>query len=985
MSDDYLSTIQTTGAVAVNGSTTGDIETSGDRDWFAVTLEAGKTYWIDLEGSETEAGTLSDPYLHGVYDANGVFLAGTENDDDDGGAGLNSRVVFTALEAGTYYVAAGAYREHVGTYTLSVTEVPNDLADGTETTGTVAVNGSTTGWIETSGDRDWFAVTLEAGKAYWIDLKGSETGDGNLYDPYLHGVYDENGVLLDGTTNNDGGAGLNSRVFFTAQEAGTYYVAADAVGEFIGTYTLSVANVPDSPVDDFAAGTGTSGTVEVDNSTTGVIDSPGDRDWFAVTLEAGKTYRIDLEGSATTGAGTLSDPYLRGVYDENGVLLDGTTNDNAGTGYNSRVFFTAQADGTYYVAAGAHSFREGTYTLSVTEVHDLADGTGTTGTVAVGGSTMGEIETAGDRDWFAVTLEADKTYRIDLEGSETGDGTLSDPYLWGIHDTDGVLLDGTTNDDNDAGYYNYNSQVLFTAQVAGTYYVAAGAYREHVGTYTLSVTEVPNDLAAGTGTTGTVAVDGSTMGEIETWGDRDWFAVTLEAGSTYRILLEGSETRGGTLSDPYLHGVYDENGILLDGTTNDDGGTGYYNSRVFFTAPATGTYYVAAGAYRFGEGTYTLSVTDVTDSSVDDFTAGTGTSGSVTVDSSTTGVIDYPGDRDWFAVTLEAGKAYSIDLEGSETSAGTLSDPYLRGVHDENGVLLAGTTNDDAGASLNSRVLFTTQEAGTYYVAAGAYREHAGTYTLSVTNVPDGLPDDFTAGTGTSGSVAVDSSTTGVIDYPGDRDWFAVTLEADKTYRIDLEGSRTGDGTLSDPYLRGVHDANGVLLAGTTNDDAGTGYNSRVLFTAQEAGTYYVAAGAYGSREGTYTLSVANVTDSSVDDLAAGTGTTGTVAVNSSTMGEIETADDRDWFAVTLEADKTYRIDLEGSETAGAGTLRDPYLRGIHDTDGVLLDGTTNDDGGAGYNSRVFFTAQEAGTYYVAAGAYLFNEGTYTLSVEEVM
>ena len=150
------------------------------------------------------------------------------------------------------------------------------------------------------------------------------------------------------------------------------------------------------------------------------------------------------------------------------------------------MFFTAQADGTYYVAAGAHSFREGTYTLSVTEVHDLADGTGTTGTVAVGGSTMGEIETAGDRDWFAVTLEADKTYRIDLEGSETSAGTLSDPYLHGVHDENGVLLDDTTNDDGGAGY---NSRVLFTAQEAGTYYVAAGAYREHEGTYTLSVEE----------------------------------------------------------------------------------------------------------------------------------------------------------------------------------------------------------------------------------------------------------------------------------------------------------------------------------------------------------------------------------------------------------------------------------------------------------------------------------------------------------------
>ena len=42
MPDDYSSTTQTTGAVAVGGSATGEIETRSDRDWFAVTLEAGR-------------------------------------------------------------------------------------------------------------------------------------------------------------------------------------------------------------------------------------------------------------------------------------------------------------------------------------------------------------------------------------------------------------------------------------------------------------------------------------------------------------------------------------------------------------------------------------------------------------------------------------------------------------------------------------------------------------------------------------------------------------------------------------------------------------------------------------------------------------------------------------------------------------------------------------------------------------------------------
>ena len=279
----------------------------------------------------------------------------------------------------------------------------------------------------------------------------------------------------------------------------------------------------------------------------------------------------------------------------------------------------------------------------------------------------------------------------------------------------------------------------------------------------------------------------------------------------------------------------------------------------------------------------------------------------------------------------------------------------------------------------NSRVEFTADDGGTYYVSAGAYSNRRGAYELSVTEVPD----DFAAATVTTGAVAVGGSATGEIDYGGDRDWFTVALVAGKTYQIDLKGSGTGDGALRDPYLRGVYDADGDLIAGTTNDDGGAGYNSRVSFTPTANGTYYVAAGAYGAGEGAYTLSVGDVEDVP-DDFAAGIGTTGAVAVGGSATGDIETRGDSDWFRVNLDADKTYRIDLEGLVT-WAGTQRDTYLFGIHDADGNLIPGTANDDGGLGWNSRVYFEAPAAGAYYVAAGAYGNATGTYTLSVEEVM
>ena len=984
---DFPAATSTAGVVTAGGEVTGRIEAAGDRDWFAMTLEAGKAYKIDLEGSRTGAGTLSDPYLRGVYHANGDRISGTTN--DDGGTGYNSRVFFTATEAGTYYVAAGAFKRRQGSYTLSVTEPADDYLAGSATDGAVVVGGSANGVIEFRNDRDWFAVRLEAGKTYRIDLEGSSTGAGTLRDPYLRGIYDADGGLISGTTDDRSGVYDNSRVDFTATEDAVYYVAAGGDGGAKGTYTLSVAEI----ADDYPAETATSGALAVGESANGEIEYDDDRDWFAVRLEAGRTYRIDLEGS-WTGNGTLRDPYLRGIHDAEGNLLSDTTNDDGGTGYNSRVDFTATEDAIYYVAAGADEGVEGTYRLSVTDItHEVPDdfeaGTDTSGTVAVGGSANGEIEYEDDRDWFAVELEAGKTYRIDLEGSDTDAGTLRDPYLRGIYDEHRNLLFGTT-DDNDGVYYN--SRVDFTATADATYYVAAGADGDAEGTYTLSVTEVADDYAAGPRTGGVLTVGGSANGKIEYEDDRDWFAVRLEAGKTYRIDLEGSDTDAGTLRDPYLRGIQDAEGYLLSDTTNDDGGA-YDNSRVEFTATEDAIYYVAAGADGGAMGTYTLSVTDITNGAPDDLEAGTDTSGTVAVGGSANGEIEYELDRDWFAVELQAGRTYRIDLEGLWTGKGTLRDPYLRGVHDAEGNLLSGTANDDGGAYDNSRVEFTATADATHYVAAGTAEDAEGGYTLSVTDITNGVPDDFEAGTETSGTVAVGGAANGEIEYKDDRDWFAVELQAGKTYRIDLEGSDTDAGTLQDPYLRGIHDADGNLLFGTTNDDGWFGPNddglrldSRLDFTATADATYYVAAGAQGSAEGTYTLSVTDLTSGVgvADDFEAGTETNGAVVVGGSANGEIDYTSDRDWFAVTLEAGKTYRIDLEGSQT-GAGTLSDPYLRGVYNADGDLIFGTTNDDGGEGRNSRVDFTATADATYYVAAGGHLNAEGTYTLTIDEVL
>lgn len=111
-----------------------------------------------------------------------------------------------------------------------------------------------------------------------------------------------------------------------------------------------------------------------------------------------------------------------------------------------------------------------------------------------------------------------------------------------------------------------------------------------------------SDAAEQASTIYTMSVGDTFRGTISTGFDEDWIAISLTQGEAYEISLTGL-----TLSDPYLR-VFSSSGNLL--ASNDDA-VGL-DSRLTFTAGATGTYYIEADAYSNATGTYSLSVTETT-------------------------------------------------------------------------------------------------------------------------------------------------------------------------------------------------------------------------------------------------------------------------------------------------------------------------------------------------------------------------------------
>ena len=262
--------------------------------------------------------------------------------------------------------------------------------------------------------------------------------------------------------------------------------------------------------------------------------------------------------------------------------------------------------------------------------------------------------------------------------------------------------------------------------------------------------------------------------------------------------------------------------------------------------------------------------------------------------SSPVGEIGSSSDVDWFAVNLEQGQRYWIYLEGDASTAAPLGDPRLVGVYDSASSLIADTTDDDSGVGNDSRVILAAAYDGVHYIAVGGQDGSEGTYRLSVEQMQPQIANtvsepsgtDFYNWSDTTGRLAMDDPATGRVGTggysgPGDLfDAYKVNLERGFTYRFEMKGAPSGAGTLATPVLWELQDDEGTPLVaelqsrpsdwdGATEmiavyDTDGTtllGYVNRLDYTAPHTGTFYMLAGSYTSQEGTYTLTVTDITD----------------------------------------------------------------------------------------------------------------------------
>ena len=237
----------------------------------------------------------------------------------------------------------------------------------------------------------------------------------------------------------------------------------------------------------------------------------------------------------------------------------------------------------------------------------------------------GTINTHGERDTFAVDVVVGHEHFVEMR-TRNGSGIFNC-----IHN---VAPEASAEPSGSRGWLGCEHRpgrkayLWFTARHEGRYFITVGS-DNGTGDYELRIkdrdavppgvwdTPLPDDdIGQDTSTTGLIYINDSWVngtavrGEIDLAGDKDWFRVELEGGQRYQFDIRGESSRVGTLRNSYMwiHNAAGERIIFASG-----GGDQYLDTRLIWTPPASGTYFIEVAGAPHEIGTYDLSVLDFSD------------------------------------------------------------------------------------------------------------------------------------------------------------------------------------------------------------------------------------------------------------------------------------------------------------------------------------------------------------------------------------
>lgn len=344
----------------VNGTLSESDPELGDRHYDSYRIRLGKGEAIQADMKSEALDSFLDVIAAGGDEA-------LKSHDDIGGGSRDARLRFVAPDAGEYILRAQGFSGGTGAYTLSVQR--RQIAPPPQVLPLDAEGEASGRFTESSplDDEDHpyalYSFDGKKGERVRIDMVGAEG-----IDPQLELSLEEQGFKA---SNDDGGEGLNSRIFTILPRDGSYRLRARSLNSEAGTYSLRVQRFapagPPQPPGRLRRDAPTLGRLSFDDAGLEMaVDEEGNPTFFyrlyALPVTAGETITIELKAESF-------DPVLdAGVMSPLGYAVARTNDDTEGQGTNSRLVITPTEAGTIYIRARSlNADSLGEYTLMVRE------------------------------------------------------------------------------------------------------------------------------------------------------------------------------------------------------------------------------------------------------------------------------------------------------------------------------------------------------------------------------------------------------------------------------------------------------------------------------------------------------------------------------------------------------------------------------------------------------------------------------------------
>jgi hypothetical protein len=462
------------------------------------------------------------------------------------------------------------------------------------------------------------------------------------------------------------------------------------------------------------------------------------------------------------------------------------------------------------------------------------------------------------------------------------------------------------------------------------------------------------------------AVSDVVSAEDPRWGEHGSFDLyRFQAREGERVVIE-MRSDG---FDTYLV-VGDQSSGIFNPLAQDDDSGGDYDARIRFTAPRTGTYWIVAQAFaEYGEGSYTLALTEMPEPRPAVPTA-LAVGSTVSGELSETDPLDEETEQWYDLYTFHAveGSRYAVAMDAD-------FDAYLilgTGTADFEEI----TRNDDSGNETDARIVFEPERSGTYSVRATSFSgETTGDYTITLSELAPAGPaavEPIALGRTVNASLDVDDP---IGDDGSYYDMYSFHGRDGQRVRITM---RSPD---LDSYLElGEYDGD-EFFSDYSDDDSGGDLNARIVATLWHTGEYVIRANSVSPDEtGSYTLTLEELPEpgpAQVRPIEFGQTIDGSLEP---TDAALEDASHYDIYTFRARAGQRVTITLRSEDF-------DSYVAFGPWRDGEVEITDADDDSGAGLtglDSQLMLTIPETGSYAIRANSLGSGEtGDYTISLEE--